>query len=317
MRRRLQQLDARVVPRAAQEVGKAAENLAVRRTAVVARVQRAALPDLRALDDRYASSGPLGFLREVPQLGFVLIALLFLIGTVTAVGRESARQRTAQQQVESVGDGTRAPAGEVLGPDVGDQVDDYLSSSSKTIGAAVSDSPETTHVALVSLTAYQTPETAQALLVGYQVQRVYLRAKAGGKEAAQLPVQITRDLLSEVKLAYQRTADNRLEAQKAYQTYVDTLDVATAEDQGFKDLYAAFARSTGIEAREYRSNCSCLYAAVVRASATELQKLADRPGVRAVELAPKGKELKSLQVLPLLPEVTGVVPQQQAAADRP
>lgn len=315
----LRSLDDRFVRAAARRVGRAAERLAVRRDAVTDAVRGVSVRDLRALDDRYASSGPLAFLRDVPQVGLVVIAVLFLVGALSAVDQQSSKER-AQQQTTAVDEDNGAvqvPERDALGPDVGDQVSAYLTSASDGLAKAARESGGARRTALVSFSAYRTPEQAEVMLAGYVVQRVFLRAQAGGKEAAQLPVDISRDLLPELRVVYERTARARAQAQKAYQNYVDTLEVNNKEDQAFKDLYAAFAKSTGLEAAAYRGNCACVYAAVVSATPSQLVALRARAGVRAVELGPADRELKDLQVLPLLPEVTGVVPRQQAPEDPP
>jgi hypothetical protein len=278
---------------------------------------------LKDLDARYAGSGPLALLREVPQVGFVLIGLVFLAGTATAVTREASQNRRSAQQTvevappsaaslpgEEVDDGSRT-----LGPDVGEVVQSYLANASQGLAAAVSSAG--TRVALVSLRSYLTPGQLKQLLTGYHVNRIYLRAPAGGKDAAQLPVDVTGDLASSLPKAYAQAAHGRELARTSYQGYVDTLTVSTTEDQAFKDLYAAFAHSTAREAQAYKSSCACVYAAVVSATPKLLAELARKQPVRGLQVAGKGLVLGQLQVLPLLPEVTKVVPKQQAPDDPP
>lgn len=319
--RRLRALDGSVLPAAAERVSALADGFAVRRDRLLQLRRGFDLGSLKRLDARYAGSGPLAFLRDVPQIGFVVIGLVFLAAAGTAVSREAAKNRLGQQQTVA-GPGptsaTQAPVegDSTLGPAVGDTVPAYLKVAAQGLAAADKSAPDTARVALVSFTAYQTPTQVQTMLSGYQVVRVYLRAKAGGKEAAQLPVEVKGDLAGILKKAYAQAARGRLDAQKAYQGYVDSLEVTTKEDQAFKDLYAAFARSTGIEAREYQHSCACVYAAVVSAAPSKLLALRSRAGVRALQVAAKGLVLQGIQVLPLLPEVTGVVPKQQAAVDQ-
>lgn len=319
----LRDLDARLLPAAAERLGAVAERLAGRRDRLVRWRRGVEVTSLRRLDLRYARSGPLALLRDVPQVGFVVIGLVFLAGTGTAVTREAAKNRLVQRQsVAPPGSVVSTPPptqqlGDTLGPAEGDTVRAYLKAAAAGLATAAGSAPTTSRVALVSFTAYQTPAQAQALLSGYQVLRVFLRATSGGKEAAPVPVEVRGDLGKDLKRAYAQTARARLDAQKAYQGYVDSLTVTTKEDQAFKDLYSAFARSTGVEAREYRNGCACVYAAVVSGAPPALLQLRSRPGVRAIQVAGQGLVLQGIRVLPLPPEVTGVVPRQQPAASQP
>ncbi|MGZ6825862.1 MAG: hypothetical protein ACXVGH_03645 [Mycobacteriales bacterium] len=320
----LQDLDARLLPRAAARLGRLAASLRVRRDRA-REVRPAGVRSLRALDARYAAHGPLALVREVPQLGFVVIAAVFLAGTGTVLSRENAdRQRADQQTVQAPAPQASALPGEeegqgdtALGPEVGSTVKDYLAQADAGLRAAAAGRSRAPRTALVSLTSYLSPGQAEKALAGVQVLRVYLRAPAGGKEAAQLPVDVRGDLAGTLTAAYAKARTGRLAAQKAYQGYVDSLQVVTKEDQAFKDLYASFARSTAAEAKAYGSACACVYAAVVSAPPQQLVALRARSGVRGVEVAAKGLGLSVVQLLPLLPEVKGVVPQQQAAQDPP
>ena len=87
----LRDLDERLVPRLAVLLRSLLDAVSARsRTAGSAvRSRGAALLTgggaLRRLDERYARSGPLGLVREVPQLGVLLVATVFLAGTGAAV----------------------------------------------------------------------------------------------------------------------------------------------------------------------------------------------------------------------------------------
>jgi len=318
---RLGELDDRYLPRAAERLAALVDAVTARADRLAARRRRLRVlargqGRLRRLDDRYARSGPLALLRDVPQVGFVLIAAVFLAGAGTAVSRENARNRTTQ----GAGNAAHAPVevpsgGNILGPEVGTTTSSYEQLASQGLVEAAAGSPDSKRTALISFRDYRTPAQAKALLEGFAVQRVFLRAKAGGKEATQVPVDVAGDLVVVLRRAYAATVRERLAAQKSFQGYVDSIEVTTPEEQAFKDLYVAFAKSTGVEAAEYRRGCACVYAALVRGKAASLAQLQERPGVRVVELAAPGVTLGQLQVLPLLPEVMGVVPKQQASVD--
>ena len=328
-RRELRDLDDRVVPVLAARVGQWRISLLAwweRLVAGLRGLNRDSAPSLdvrslRRLDERYTTSGPLGLLREIPQLGFILIGLVFLVGTGTAVSREAARNRATQEATDPLPEATSELPGQegevstTLGPAVGDEVLAYQATATRSLAEARRD--EGSRLALVSLRSYLTPGQVKELFTGYNVQRVYLRSRSGGKDAAQLPVNVTGDLGKALVKAYADAAHGRAVAQGSYQGYVNTLTVVTKEDQSFKDLYASFAASTGREAHDYRSSCACVYAAVVSATPQRLAELTARASVRAVQVAGKGLALQAIEVLPLLPEVTGIVPAAQAPVDPP
>jgi hypothetical protein len=316
----LRQLDDRFVPALAARVGVWRAAWAARRLKPVSTPK---VRSLRQLDERFAGTGPLAVFRDVPQLGFVVIGLVFLAATGTAVSREAAQNRLAQQQAvvdPGAGTGPILPGSEgevssTLGPAVGDTVPAYVALAKQGL-VAVQKSKDG-RLALVSFRAYLTPAQLTVLFGGAKVVRVYLRSRQGGKDAAQLPVDVSGDLAYTLGKAYAQAAHGRLLAQRAYQRYVDTLTVATKEDKAFKDLYATFAASTGREAKDYQRSCACVYAAVVSGSPSVLSGLAAKAAVRAVQTGPAGVALTSLEVLPLLPEVTGVVPAAQAPVEAP
>ncbi|HUR13144.1 MAG TPA: hypothetical protein VM097_01495 [Mycobacteriales bacterium] len=302
----LRQLDERYLPRAAAWLRVRLDTVS---TAVQRRRAAAAGWDLVSLDARFAGRKPLSLLRSQPVLALVVVGAVLAggVGAALVQERDEPGGTGPRSANEPPGQGA-LPHGAVLGPQVGDRTRGYVRESTDGLVDAVRDAPGATRVALVSLSSYRTPEQADALLSGFTVRRAYLRAKAAGKEAAALPVEVAGPLLPALRRAYVETARSRTSAQRSYQGYVDTLRPNSTQDRAFRDLYAAFARSSGIEAREYTRNCACVYAVLVTASPVLLLSLNARPGVRAVEVAARGLSLLQVQVQPLLPEVEGVVP---------
>jgi hypothetical protein len=303
---RLREVDDRYLPLAAAWLRARADSLAARRARLVA---LAAAWEPQALDARYGGRMPFAALRTNPVLGLVVASAVLAGGLATAVveeGRDHGSDRSPSvTELLPQGD---APRGTVLGPQVGTSTRDYVRSSTDGLVDAVRTTPDGQRVALVSLSDYRTPEQTDALLKGFVVRRVFMRAKAAGKEATALPVDVRGDLLTELRKAYEQTSRTRAQAQRSYQGYVDTLRPDSTQDRAFRDLYAAFARSSGIEAREYGHDCACVYAVLVTSTPTLLLSLNARPGVRAVQVAGAGINVLQVQVQPLLPEVTGVVP---------
>lgn len=298
---RARELDRHYVPLMAERTRASATRLA--RWWEELAVQRRKLADTKPaeLDERYAANRLLRMVRDIPQLGFVIIAAVFLAGTATAVvGHHPAPARpddgVALEQ-PPVDPGNR------LGPEIGETTSGYEATALQDLKRLAGSSPASTRLALVSFRAYATPAQVEALLGSYQVRRVYLRAAVGGPEAAQLPYEIRGVLGPTLRRAYADVALSRLAVQRSYQAYVET----TTDDKAYHDDYAAYAASTGREVSAYQHSCACLFSAVVEAPVKELLALRGRPEVRAVQVAGKDRPLTALVVEPLLPETKGLV----------
>jgi hypothetical protein len=240
-------------------------------------------------------------IREVPQLGFIVIAAVFLAGTATAL----LRHQPAPQSVSSPGPiaDQSSDAGNRLGPDIGETTTGYEASSLQDLEHLADTSPTSTRTALVTLKGYLTPAQVQALLGPYQVRRVYLRAKVGGPDAAEVPYDIRGELGASLRKAYGDVALSRLAVRRSYLAYVET----TTDDKAYHDDYAAYAASTGREVIAYQHSCACVFSALVDAPARDLVALRAHPQVRAIQVAGEGLSLAALIVQPLLPETTGLV----------
>jgi hypothetical protein len=86
----------------------------------------------------------------------------------------------------------------------------------------------------------------------------------------------------------------------------DTVRLRTA----YRDAAAVAAA----EAHAYRAHCACAFAAVVRGSPAQLQSIADRSGVRAVDPAPEVSGLDRAEFRPPLPEQRSTVPAEPRSA---
>jgi hypothetical protein len=300
----LRSLDDRVLPSAALRLRSAVDRSRRARDQLA---ERAGRFDLQSLDDRWAR-GPLRGFRDRPQLALAVAAALLAAGVGTAAVREQAREPRPQGAQQDVGPSSEGVAGRSLGPAVGANTEQYVRDARQGLIAAVQQAPGSMRVALVSLTDYRTPEQAAALLTGFAVSRAFLRARAGGRDATSLPVEIRGQLLPDLRKAYVETARSRLEAARQYRSYEGIPKGSSKQDQTFRQLYGELARASGIEAREYAHDCACVYSVVVVASAAQLLTLSARPGVRAVEVAAAGVAVAQVQFQPLLPETTGRVP---------
>ncbi len=308
----LKDLDARLVPRAAAALRDALDRGEQRReTARAAARQRAqalvAAPGrgvLGRLDDRYASRGPLKLLRDVPQLGVLLVAAVFLAGTGAALalnGPEQVRERQAAEQ--------EAELPLTLGPAVGADIDAHFAAARERAVTLSRSEPDREHLALVSLNKGLTPEEVGALLQesGLQVRRAYLRAPLPG-DPEQIVFQTPADIVTGLEQVFSEIAARKAKEQQDLLGTARTITAGTPEEVEFRTLYESDARLAGQEAAAFRTSCACVFALVVQAAADELAELPALPVVRGVEVAPRGAELTTLDVRPLPPTAKGVVP---------
>lgn len=300
---KLNDLDERFVPLAAARLRRWVTGLGEQRTRV--RAKRPAARDIRikALDARYAGKGPLATVREIPQIGFVLIGAVFMAGTATAVVRHQPDPEPTPVAESPVVGEPAVPASNRLGPDVGQTTQDYERTSHDDLERVAADSPDAVRVALVSFSDYSTPAQVVQMLAGVQVRRVYLRARAAGPEAAEVPYEIRGELAPSLLKAYADIARSRLALQRSYLAYVAT----TKNDKAYHDDYQRYADSAGREVKAYQQRCTCLFSAVVEAPASRLLDLWTNPDIRSVQVAGRGAQVAKLLVLPLPPETTGLV----------
>lgn len=307
----LRDLDARLVPRVAAWLRSVLDGAASRRESAAEAARRRGqdliTPHehglLHRLDERYASSGPLKLLRDVPQLGLLLVASVFLAGAGVALalsGPEAVRER---QQAER-----EASLPLTLGPGVGDEIDAHFAAARERAVDLSRRDPDARYLALISLNKALTPEEVGELLAGsgLEVRRAYLRAPVPGE-----PEEIVFESPGEVVAALQRVfseiATRKAEEQQDLIGTAKTIEVGSPQEQAFRDLYEADAKTSGEEAAAYRTGCACVFALVLEAEAAELAELPALPVVRGVELAPRGVELAALDVRPLKPSEQGVV----------
>jgi hypothetical protein len=318
----LRDLDRRFVRSAAPRVARWVDALSLHRSTAAPGAPKAKqardldLRNLRSLDERYASSGALGFFREVPQLMGVVIGIVFVAGALAALKEHDSSSSSQQSVVDGsttgTGTGTGTAGTGVLGPAVGDSVSTYLTAAARNLTAVTVNAPDDQRFALVSLGGYYRPAQIASILSGYVVKQVYLRDAGAGKDAGQFPLVIKADLVGDLKKAYARTAAAQALSRTKYQMLADTTDAGDP----YKAFYQHYADVARLQATAYGSTCPCVFAAIVSATPAQLTSLRSRPGIRALEVAGRGLEVRDLDVTPLLPEVKTIVP-EPAAADAP
>lgn len=309
----LRDLDDRLVPRAAVWLRSTLDDAADRRGRVRALLLQRwqALLDpsrpgvLRRLDDRYASRGPLHLLRDVPQLGVLVVAAVFLAGAGIALARqapESVRERQLVEQEEAL------PL--TLGVQPGQDVDTHLGQARERAVELAREAPTAQHLALLSVRDELTAEQAGSLTTESElgVRKVYVRAPVAG-DAELLEVDPGDDVVATLTDLFAQTARRKGEEQREFLTLARSITSVSEEDKQFKASYEAAARTAGLEAAAFRTGCACVLAVVVEGPAAQLAELGSLPLLRGVEVAPRGAELTSLEITPLAPETTGTVPE--------
>ncbi|MCU1672218.1 MAG: hypothetical protein JWN77_331 [Frankiales bacterium] len=296
---KLDDLDDRVVPRAAEKLRDLLDRTGDGRSKVSgALLEPSPRSPLRRLDDRYASSGPLALLRDVPQLGLLLVAAVFLAGAGVALARSGGEQRqaTAQQQID-------ATAPTALGPEIGASIDAYVADARQRAVLVSQTSPGTTYSALVSFSTYLTPEQARLALGELQVSKVIVHAKLPTSDL--VPAAVT-NLVPDVKKLYADLAKRKRTEAKEFSTLSASITGQSKDELQFKAFYTTAAQQAAREAKAYSGVCPCLIGALVRGTAGELAALPAVSGIRAVELG--GREADdSVVIRPLAPEQTGTV----------
>jgi hypothetical protein len=253
---------------------------------------------LRRLDKQFAARGPLALLRDVPQLGVLVVAAVFLAGSIAALERSGSTHHpaTLRQQAD-------ATIPTTLGPAPGTKVADYLAQTRKRAQLVSESAPDKTYVALITFTGYQTPAQARALLGELEVRKVMAHVQLPGAEV--LPIPVTAALVSDLSVAFAAIAQRKEKDRVEFANLVKTITGDTKEERTFKAFYLDASRTAGLEEEAYASKaCACVFAALVRGHARDLAALPGFPGIRAVDL---GGDDDTLQLQPLLPEQTVVV----------
>lgn len=252
---------------------------------------------LRRVDDRWTAAGPLALLRDVPQLGAVLIGALLLTNGITwRVRQDPVRPPGQAAESPAPGEDT-VPDDGTLGPDLGERVSDYVKTTQARLRAAMPGSPDGTAVAVVSFAGYRTPEQVARSVGTLQVHRILYRAPVALPEGPvkQAPVQ---DVIADSKREFRRLAAERDAEAKELRKVARTIENDPA--QKAEDL-----RNAAIAEREVailRGPCACIYGVVVRARLRLLADALNLTAVRAIDVSNVDAKVEDFTFTALLPE---------------
>jgi hypothetical protein len=298
---KLDDLDQRLVPRVAGALRRFVDATGARRERASSTVRKglsavldpAPTGPLRRLDDRYANHGPLALLRDVPQLGVLLVAAVFLSGAGVALARSGAdnREDTARQRAE-------ATIPTMLGPAPGSSVAAYVAATRKRAVLVSQAAPDGMYTGLVSFSRYLTPEQTRLLLGELQVEKVLAHVQLPTAEV--LPIPVTTTLVADVQTTFRAIAQRKVRDRQEFTNLARSITGTAPDEKQFKAFYLDAAKTAGQEAAAYGKTCPCLFAALIRAKARDLAALPSLSGVRAVDIG--GGNVDTLQIQPLLPE---------------
>jgi hypothetical protein len=301
---RLRQADDRLLPRAAATLRTTVDAAGDRRRRMRRRVRHAGSAlfgergPLRRLDDRYASSGILALMREVPQLGLLLVAAVFVTGAGVALARSGDDQRAASAQGQ-----IDASTPTALGPDVGSSIDAYIVQARKRAAIVSQGSPDGVYTAFVSFSTYLTPQRAQLALGELEVTKVILHAHLPTADV--LPVSVEQ-MVPDVKKISQDVVRRKLQDATEFEKLARSITPKSKEEKQFQTFYFAAAKQARQEANVYRGDCACVIGVLVRGQARELAALPAIAGVRVVEFGGRQDD-DTLLLRPLDPDQTGIV----------
>jgi hypothetical protein len=205
----------------------------------------------------------------------------------------------------------RGPEGDLTVGDVtrvgvveGQSIPGYVQSSRSELASLVAAPPPGSQgetYALVTLSAYLAPDRLAPVLSAVTVSEVFSRVPLPETQTQIVRIPAFR-LPADVIANMAQVAERKDREARDYQARSAALTGNDDEQRRLRDLYDSGARIALAEATAYRSRCSCLYAAVVRATPAALQRVAGRPEVRAVDPAPELLRLDRAVFSPPLPE---------------
>ncbi|SDZ07929.1 hypothetical protein SAMN05444365_105214 [Micromonospora pattaloongensis] len=209
----------------------------------------------------------------------------------------------------------RGPVGDQTVGDVvrvgvvdGDSIPGYVRASRDKLDAlsAAPPSAPTETYALVTFAAYLAPGRLSPVLDGLAVSEVFSRVPLPHTQTqiVRIPAQRVPD---DVTAGMAQVAQRKEIEARDYRERGAALTGDGDQERELRQLYDSGARVALAEATAYRSHCSCVYAAVVRATPALLRRVAERPEVRAVDPAPELRRLERAVFLPPLPEQQDVV----------
>ncbi|BCJ63349.1 hypothetical protein [Polymorphospora rubra] len=237
----------------------------------------------------------------------LLSATAVLVTAVWAADRRQAGDPTVGEVVR-------------VGVVEGDSIPSYVSASRHELARMLAeppvDTPSGETYALVTFSAYLAPDRLTPVLDGVSVSEVFTRVPLPETQTQIVRIPAFR-IPTDVVAGMGLVAGRKDREAADYQQRADAVAGDGEPERELRAVYDSGVRVASAEATAYRSKCSCVYAAVVRATPAGLDRIAARTEVRAVDPAPEVRRLDRAVFLPPLPEQDDIVrpPVDQGLAD--
>lgn len=263
----------------------------------------------RTLDDRFARSGLLGFIAEVPQLAAVLVTLLLAISAFTVAARQSDQKPDSGTQGQTPGTETGAdPTLALVGILPGTSVNEYVAQSQRELDKLNEGPPDASILALMTFDHYVTPAEAAKLAAPARPSRAYYAPRVKGLPPGETAFASVVDIAVDLPAQMFAAAGQLMIRVRQNEAFAKTIPGNTAEERVQKAEQLRDAAAWRKQAKALESKCACVFAVVVRAPARVLVGLAQRAGVRLIDPAPAGAQAALVEFRPLRPEIKDVEP---------
>lgn len=303
----LRSIDEAAVPRVAR---------ALRRSVDAARCAPArAARRVGALDRRFARGRVLGFVRDVPQAGFVAVGALLVaaaLGAVSVGAGRSAGPASAGapngRAIPGCASGTADPeGGAYVGPASSAVVSAYVHDQDRLLAACAAAAPDQPALALVSLPQPATPGDAAGALRGVTVDTAYVVIPGQGSTPYRLSLTGAQGgtvaVAASISAGY-AAAQAQLEQDRMLElAQADSMQGTDPAGAAGRQAFVAQADADELAAGQLRIQCPCVYGAVVSGPIRALAALRTS-SVRVVALAPAGSRADKITARPLLPTET-------------
>jgi hypothetical protein len=231
----------------------------------------------------------------------VLTGAALLSSTAVLLTAVWAADRGASGGDPTVGDVVRVGVGD------GQSIPGYVASSRQELAHLVAAPPSTGDTyALVTLTEYLAPERLTPVLADASVAQVFGRVPLAATQTQIVHIPAVR-IPDDVVAGMVQVAERKEAEAAEYRTLSGTLTGGSERERQLRQVYDSGAAVATAEATAYRAGCSCVYAAVIRATPSALEEISTRSEVRAVDPAPEVRRLDRAVFLPPLPEQDDVV----------
>jgi hypothetical protein len=269
------------------------------------------------LDARVSHRGVLGFVRDLPQAGFVVIGALIIVAALAIVhiDAETHSVSDATSPGAPVAIAKGCPAGELppgegaadVGPDGSESVPAYIAMTASTFSACLAADPAASFYAVVSFDRLKTPADAAAALNGATVLDAFVDLAGATDSPRVLPLTGADDgvvrVTASITAGYAAAAGQFEQDGMLQSAQANSIVATNAVERAGKASFEQAAQADAYQAHQLDVSCACTYGAVVVGRLSELATLRTSD-VRAIDLAPAGTVASGLTARPLLPTET-------------